>query len=181
MRLLPTRFRAGEEIQIRLELEVDETASPQNAVIIENLPKGWTLLASGPPPTSQPLEGRQVRWAFEGAQVSDDGMDISYTVRAPAQAVGPATFCGGVEYVNPVGGRGCLTLGCAVLARASLCPGDCDGNGVVSVDEVLRQIGISLGGVPVSSCPAGDANGNGVITIDEVLATVNAALGGCSI
>jgi hypothetical protein len=180
LRSLPARFRPGEEVLIRLDLDVDEAALPRHATIIENLPKGWTLVAAGPPPTGEPLEGRQVRWMFSGVQIGDDGMDVNYTLRAPAHAVGPATFCGGVEYTNAGGDRGCLTLGCAVLPRASLCPGDCDGNGVVGVNEVLLQVAISLGGAPLASCPAGDTDGNGAITVNEVLATVNTALSGCS-
>lgn len=61
----------------------------------------------------------------------------------------------------------------------SVCAGDCDGNRTVTVDEVLRQVQISLGIGLVSECQAGDADGSGSITVDEILTAVNVALDGC--
>lgn len=61
-----------------------------------------------------------------------------------------------------------------------VCVGDCDGNRIVTVDEVLRQVQISLGIGLVSECQAGDTDSSGTITVDEILAAVNVALDGCS-
>ena len=75
---------------------------------------------------------------------------------------------------------GVLTLLlCAAVATAQSCPGDCDGSGDVSINELIVMVNIALGSAPVSDCPAGDADGNGVISINEVIAAVNAALNGC--
>ncbi len=63
------------------------------------------------------------------------------------------------------------------LASAA-CVGDCDGNGAVTVDEILVMVNIALGTVDISQCPAADPNGDGV-TVDEILAAVNAALSAC--
>src|SRR5215470_18808808 len=62
---------------------------------------------------------------------------------------------------------------------AAVCPGDCDGDMVVAVNEVIKGVNIALGQSPLTDCPAIDRNGNGVVTIDELLAAVNALLGGC--
>jgi hypothetical protein len=65
------------------------------------------------------------------------------------------------------------------------CVGDCNGDGTVTVDEILAMVnialGIPLGNVPVGGgdCRAGDANHDGQITVDEILAAVNNALNGC--
>lgn len=59
------------------------------------------------------------------------------------------------------------------------CPGDCNGDGMVGVAELIRGVNISLGIAPVSNCPAMDLNGNGVVAINELVAAVNAALNGC--
>jgi len=76
---------------------------------------------------------------------------------------------------------GVLTLLlCAAVATAQSCPGDCDGSGDVTVNELIVMVNIALGSAPVSDCPAGDADGNGVISINEVIAAVNAALNGCT-
>lgn len=58
------------------------------------------------------------------------------------------------------------------------CTGDCDGDGEVTVNELLRGVNIALG-APLASCPSFDRNRDGAITIDEVLDAVNAALLGC--
>jgi len=59
------------------------------------------------------------------------------------------------------------------------CPGDCDGNGTVTIDELVTLVDIALDGTGTERCPAGDINGNGAITIDELIAAVSAALVGC--
>jgi hypothetical protein len=59
------------------------------------------------------------------------------------------------------------------------CVGDCNGDMVVTVDELLTMVNIALGNANVSACTAGDANGNGQITVDEILTAVNNALNGC--
>ncbi|MFI5394576.1 MAG: S8 family serine peptidase [Candidatus Binatia bacterium] len=61
----------------------------------------------------------------------------------------------------------------------TVCTGDCNGNAVVTVDEILRMVNIALGNEPLSDCEAGDANGDGSITIDEILTAVDNALNGC--
>jgi hypothetical protein len=56
--------------------------------------------------------------------------------------------------------------------------GDCNGNGQVTVDEILTMVNIALGNT-VTACDAGDANHDGQITVDEILTAVNNALNGC--
>ncbi|MFI5396803.1 MAG: hypothetical protein ACHQ9S_14805 [Candidatus Binatia bacterium] len=64
-----------------------------------------------------------------------------------------------------------------IQLQSLVCVGDCDGDGQVSVDEILTIVNIALGNVPLSSCTAGNANGK--ITVDEILTAVNNALNGC--
>jgi hypothetical protein len=59
------------------------------------------------------------------------------------------------------------------------CSGDCDGNGQVTVDELLRGIGIVLGQGEAAGCTAFDVSGDGVVTVDEIVLAVNVALHGC--
>ncbi len=62
---------------------------------------------------------------------------------------------------------------------ARACVGDCDGNGTVTVAEIITMVNIALGNVPVSECLPGDADSGGQITVDEILQAVNNALNGC--
>ena len=54
-------------------------------------------------------------------------------------------------------------------------PGDCDGNGVVSVDEVQSALNMLSGAKPAESCV--DMNGDGVVSLDEATAVQRANLG----
>lgn len=62
---------------------------------------------------------------------------------------------------------------------ALACAGDCNGDGQVTVDELLTLVNIALGSAAVTACDAGDTNHDGTIGIDEILAAVDNALNGC--
>src|SRR5512143_3928391 len=63
-------------------------------------------------------------------------------------------------------------------AQVAACPGDCNGDGQVTIDELERLVAIALDAV-ADPCPAGDIDQSGDITINEVVVAVNAALAGC--
>jgi len=60
------------------------------------------------------------------------------------------------------------------------CLGDCDGDGSVTVNEILTMVSISLENADISVCRAGDANGDRAITVDEIVAAVNNAFDRCA-
>jgi hypothetical protein len=59
------------------------------------------------------------------------------------------------------------------------CTGDCNGDGEVTVNEIITMVNVALGTQEVTVCGAGDANGDGEITVNEIVAAVNRALNGC--
>lgn len=59
------------------------------------------------------------------------------------------------------------------------CPGDCNGDEEVTVDEVVAGVRMGIGELAVWTCNRMDQNEDGEITVDELLLAVNAALGGC--
>ena len=59
------------------------------------------------------------------------------------------------------------------------CPGDCDGNGEVPIEEVQTAAAIFLDAMPVSACPAADPDGSGGVLIFEVQRVVNSFRLGC--
>jgi len=59
------------------------------------------------------------------------------------------------------------------------CPGDCNGDGMVTIDELTRGVGIILQVIGFDQCPALDLNADGSVEINELIAAVNAALTGC--
>ncbi len=60
------------------------------------------------------------------------------------------------------------------------CPGDCNGDGEVTIDEIIRGVNIALELSSLSTCSSLDLDGNGAVTVDEIIRSVNAALFGCS-
>lgn len=80
--------------------------------------------------------------------------------------------------------RGLLAAACLLAvvpqpARAT-CPGDCDGDATVTVDEILRGVNIALGSLPLGDCPVYDVDASGGVEVNELVAAVNAALAGCA-
>lgn len=60
------------------------------------------------------------------------------------------------------------------------CPGDCDGDHVVTVSELIEGVRMSLGQLGVDRCGVLDRDGNAQVTVDELIAAVQAALSGCT-
>jgi K319-like protein/Regulator of Chromosome Condensation (RCC1) repeat protein/regulator of chromosome condensation (RCC1) repeat-containing protein len=76
-----------------------------------------------------------------------------------------------------------LFLGSVLLAPsvavADACIGDCNADGRVSVDELIRGVNIALGTLDVDACPSVDRNADGAVSISELIAAVGAALNAC--
>jgi hypothetical protein len=64
-------------------------------------------------------------------------------------------------------------------AQTGSCVGDCDGNGIVTVAELLQGIGIALGNRARDDCPSFDTNNDQRVTVDELVRGVTDALNGC--
>jgi cysteine-rich repeat protein len=61
----------------------------------------------------------------------------------------------------------------------SVCVGDCDRDGNVTINELITGVGIALGSQALEQCESFDASRNGAVEINELIAAVNAALDGC--
>ena len=81
----------------------------------------------------------------------------------------------------------CLVVAIALLplaaapAGAAPCPGDCNDNRTVSIDELITGVNIALGFAAVGDCPAFDRDSDGAVTVSELVAAVNALLDGCGL
>jgi hypothetical protein len=64
-------------------------------------------------------------------------------------------------------------------ATCRSCVGDCNGDGEVTINEIILLVNIALGNTPLSACTAGDADARGTIEINEIIIAVNNALSGC--
>lgn len=59
------------------------------------------------------------------------------------------------------------------------CPGDCNGNGAVAVNELVAGVNIALGSATVDVCLACDTDGDDNVSVSELIAAVRRALDGC--
>ena len=73
---------------------------------------------------------------------------------------------------------GCDSLECECSGSAS-CVGDCNGDGIVAINELIRGVAIALARQDVSDCATFDGDQDGVVRIGELFTGVNNALLGC--
>ena len=59
------------------------------------------------------------------------------------------------------------------------CLGDCSGDGIVTVNELVRGVNIALGTSPLTDCPSFDRDGSAQVTVNELVQAVSNALAGC--
>ncbi len=100
---------------------------------------------------------------------------LLFRVDVAASAAG-----GGRAIVLTTGGHSVtLTGGVRVAAAPPPCVGDCDGNGVVDVGELITGIDITLGNLARSECAVFDVNDDQAVSVDELAQGVRAALETC--
>lgn len=66
------------------------------------------------------------------------------------------------------------------IFAAPACTGDCDGDGLVSISELVRGVNIALGRADLADCEVLDVDASGTVEINELIQAVNNALSGCA-
>lgn len=74
-----------------------------------------------------------------------------------------------------VGVPGAIVIGSATPP----CVGDCDGDASVTIDEIIRGVGIALDEFAASVCLPFDRNGDQQVSVPELVEGVKASLTGC--
>jgi len=99
-----------------------------------------------------------------------------FTVTLPASGVGGPSIVDGSVYVpyGVLGGEG------GVVAFAlPACVGDCNRNGVVTINELITGVSIGLDTAPINRCYALDRDRSKTVQIDELISSTGNALEGC--
>ena len=65
------------------------------------------------------------------------------------------------------------------IVQSLACTGDCNDNGAVTIDELIKGVNIALGNLQIEDCGAFDDNGDAAVTINELVKGVRNALDGC--
>jgi cysteine-rich repeat protein len=69
---------------------------------------------------------------------------------------------------------------CSPFCTVEPLAGDCNGDGMVDVDELVLAVDLSLGVPVTATCPAADADGDGVLAINDLVVNVRSGLYGCA-
>src|SRR5512140_2186394 len=72
-----------------------------------------------------------------------------------------------------------VVLLAAITPAHALCPGDCNGDGVTTVDEIIRGVNLALDSGVYRTCPPIDVDGDTAVTVNELVLGVGQALNGC--
>ncbi len=112
--------------------------------------------------------------AWDGSTDSNLGT-VSITVEGPPDTATPTATVAAPPTPTPGPPATATAPG-----SASPCPGDCDGSGGVTIDELIVGVGIALDELPLARCAAVDLNRDGRVTIDELTAAITASLIGCA-
>ncbi|HSP97303.1 MAG TPA: hypothetical protein VL049_08675, partial [Candidatus Dormibacteraeota bacterium] len=90
------------------------------------------------------------------------------------------TYAATLTISGPVTPDDTRQIGVQVIVReVPACPGDCNADGAVTIDELVTGVTLALGERPVAVCPALNQRVDDAITVDELVRAVDAALGEC--
>jgi Ca2+-binding EF-hand superfamily protein len=64
-------------------------------------------------------------------------------------------------------------------AADAFCTADCNADGTVAINELLRAVNIALGEAPLASCERADRDENGDVGINELINGVSKGLMAC--
>ena len=76
-------------------------------------------------------------------------------------------------------GTGTPTPANPTATPVAACYGDCNGNGAVTIVDLVDETGIALGISPLSDCQTADANQDGTVDVSELITSVGEALRSC--
>jgi len=163
------------------------TSSPSPTPTLDPCPPDLTLDPAAGLPGSQVRfsgrcyfvhSGRRGTVYFDSTQVGtvvgDTAGNYSGTLSIPTDAVV------GTHQIHIVSPRDIATGSFEVTTPPATCAGDCNGDAVVSIDDLLQAVTVAFGDAPPSSCASVDVNGDGTVSINELLGAVRRALDGCS-
>lgn len=71
------------------------------------------------------------------------------------------------------------TLVLAGTRAPAQCVGDCNGNGEVTIGELIKGVNIALDRAQIADCPSFDVDHDGKVAVNELITAVRRALAGC--
>jgi hypothetical protein len=147
--------------------ELTHTQPKMNADMVAEWDFTWTAPTT---PGTYTLFGAGNSVNLNGLDTGDRSNTASFEI-VVSEATAPTPTATPIPTETPPGVR---------TGPSGHCVGDCNGDGTVTVDELITGVNIALGNQSIDACPALDANGDGIAEINELIAAVAAALTGCA-
>ena len=188
---------AADLIALDVALPAPPAATPTKTLALTDTPTATTTLTPTPPvgtgtttPTATLSPTLPVATATGTATVPVVTSTATATATGPAATetltttatvspTGPAPTATATATASVAATSAATATASATVTVGISCPGDCNGSGEVTIDELILLVNIALDALPVSSCRAGDLDNNDAIAINELVTAVNSALGGC--
>ena len=140
----------------------DTDTDPYNEMVIDPArPFADLILSSIPLDTPGPL--LPIMWGGLSQANPEDLLGLAERLADPSPAPDDR---GGRDVLYPA-------------APAAPCAGDCDGDGTVTIDELVAGLALALAGAPPDACDALDTDRDGAVQIHELVRAVEAALHDC--
>ena len=105
-----------------------------------------------------------------GTVVAGDRLNVG---DAHGDTFGSQAVSGGVSILIPT------ATPAPVPTARPFCPGDCNGDGNVLVNEITLGVRILAGEAQLSDCPAADADGDGVVLVTDITRAIVSLAFGC--
>src|SRR5215470_8294534 len=163
-------FRLDDGTTVRVEI-VNADAAVSLHVNGEKLYQPGDSALLGTMPTIHNHPSWQI--VVPGMQFGNFQISSKLTTDSPAYAASEV-FTTTVTNIPP---PATATMPIEPTATPTPCAADCNGDGMVTVDEVLACVNMALG--TSDSCPPCDSSGDGTVTVDEILGAISDALNGC--
>lgn len=116
---------------------------------------------------------------WRGAAVFETPLLVGIVGSPRGIAAGDVTGDGVDDLVITEFNENMITVMRSVPPPGDGCQGDCNRDGVVTVNEIVLLLQIALGTAQLHVCPAADGSGDGLITVDEIVGAVDVGLDGC--
>jgi len=125
---------------------------------------------------------RAIIVAFDNVDPIPDGATLFTCAATIERSALPGTYplrCSGPAGSDPAAHSVSTACTSGTITVLQPCPGDCDGSGEVTIEDLLLGVNVAQDTLPYAQCPAFDTDANGDVTIDELLEGVLNSLHGC--
>ena len=154
------------------------TATPTaTATATATVPATATDTSTAAPTATAPETATAVPSLTQTATANEATHRPTVTVTSTGTAAPPSPTASQTPF--PTAAAPAPSVSPTFTATAPDCVGDCNGEGAVTINEIIVCVNIALGGADPSACPQCDPSGNGSVEINELIAAVNNALSGC--